>query len=212
MASEGVSLGLPSTALVGRSMPKKAFYEHLEVSAAVKDEFVHSIERIELVAVLKESSIHVPAGETVAEVDVLGIHLKDDAAASVPLAAIDLIARSIPNKLLFACFSEGKCKLLVRRGMLYETEWVSQDEARLQLQGSTLDKLWDSLGAQVVFGDADPSDLTGRLQRKGELESLREQLKKLQKKRQAERQIARRNALWDQIKSVENRIAELEAR
>ena len=206
-----MTFGLPSTALVGRTMPKKAFYEHLEVPAYIKDQFVHDIERIELVAALKESSVHIPAGKDVAEIDVLRIHLKGDGVA-VPAAALDLIARAVPNKLVFACFGGRGCKFLIRRDRLYEAAWMPPNEARLLLCGFTLDELWDSLCAQMVFGDANPVNFEERLQRANEVVLLQERLKKLQKKRLTEKQIVRRNALWDQIKSIENRITELEAR
>ena len=63
----------------------------------------------------------------------------------------------------------------------------------------------------MVFGDADPCDFAGRLSRRNELASLCVQLEKLRKKRAGEKQIAKRNALWDEIKKIENRIAKLEA-
>ena len=210
MPSDAATFGLPSTSLVGRTMPKKAFYEHLEVPARVKSQFTHDIERIELVAALKESSIHISAGSEVAEIDVLGIRLKGEGVA-VPTDAIDLIARAVPNKLVFVCLGARGCKFLIRRDRLYETAWAPLGESRLQLRGSTLDEAWGSLSAQVVFGDADPAGFEGRLQRANELASLQECLGKLQKKRLAEKQIARRNSLWDQIKAVEKRITELEA-
>ena len=212
MPSAATTLGLPSTALVNRTMPKKAFYEHLEVSAKIKEQFVHAIERIELIGCLKESSIHIPAGEKVAEIDVLGIYLKEERSAVVPEAAIDLIARSIPNKLFFVCFNRDNSKFLIRRDKLYEAQWMPQGEVHLELTGSTLDEIWGSLCSQVVFNDADPADFDERLRRSNELASLRGQLEKLQKKRRAEKQIGRRNALWDEIKSIENSIIELEAR
>ena len=89
---------------------------------------------------------------------------------------------------------------------------MPQGEVHLELTGSTLDEIWGSLCSQVVFNDADPSDFDERLRRSNELASLRGQLEKLQKKRRAEKQIGRRNALWDEIKSIENSIIELEAR
>lgn len=86
MGSASVTLGLPSTVLVGRAMPKKVFYEHLKTTTAIKDEFVHRINRIEMIAAIKETSVHIPAGETVAEIDVLGMQLSG---AGVPHDAID---------------------------------------------------------------------------------------------------------------------------
>lgn len=208
MGSASVTLGLPSTVLVGRAMPKKVFYEHLKTTAAIKDEFVHKIERIEMLAAIKEASVHIPAGEMVAEIDILGMRLSG---AGVPYDAIDQIAKTVPNKLLFACLEGESCKLLAKRDKLYETAWLPMGETSLELRGATLDEVWSSLCSQVVFGDANPCDFVGRLSRRNELASLRAQLGKLQKKRAGEKQIAKRNALWDEIKTIENRIAGLEA-
>lgn len=49
-------LNLPSTVLVNRVMPKKVFYEHLKTTAAIKEQFVQQIERIEMVASIKEAA------------------------------------------------------------------------------------------------------------------------------------------------------------
>lgn len=209
------AFSLPSTVLVGRVMPKKAFYEHLKATAVVKEEFVHLIERIELVASIKEASVHISAGE-VEEIDVLSLYLReaewDCGEPAMPRKAINLVARSVPNKLVFACLVQSRCKLCVKRGSLRETAWASASEIALELRGVTLDEVWDSLCSQVVFGSADPADFEGRLARADELEALQAQLGKAQRRRAAEKQIKKRNALWDEIKDLENRIAELEVR
>ena len=143
-------LNLPSTVLVNRVMPKKAFYEHLKTTTAIKEQFVQQIERVEMAASIKEISIHIPGDRDVAEIDVLALYLKG---AAVPYEAIELVARSIPNMLLFVCLTDDSCKLLVRRDRLYETEWMHADDTKLELVGSTLGELWDSIVSQVVFGD-----------------------------------------------------------
>ena len=163
---------------------------------------------------IKEASVHIPAGE-VKEIDVLGLHLReaerDCGEPVMPRKAINLVA-SVPNKLVFACLVQSRCKLCVKRGSLRETAWVSASEIALELRGVTLDEVWDSLCSQVVFGSADPADFKGRLARADELEALQAQLDKAQRCRAAEKQIKKRNALWDEIKDLESRIAELEAR
>ena len=200
-------LNLPSTVLVNRAMPKKAFYEHLKTTAAIKEQFVQQIERIEMVASIKEASIHIPGDKDVAEIDVLAFHLKG---VDVPYEAIELVARSIPNKLLFVCTTGESCKLLVRRDRLYETEWVSADPAKLELAGSTLGELWDSISSQVVFGKADPVDLSRRLERKRRSEALRLELEQVERKRKSEKQIAKRNALFDRKRAIEAELSRLE--
>lgn len=200
-------LNLPSTVLVNRVMPKKAFYEHLKTTAAIKEQFVQQIERIEMVASIKEASIHIPSDKDVAEIDILALYLKGP---DVPREAIELIARSIANKLLFVCLSEESCKLLVRRDRLYETEWMPTDDAKLELMGSTLGELWDSISSQVVFGDANSVDLAGRLERKRRIEALRLELEQVERKRRSEKQIAKRNALFDRKRAIEAELSRLE--
>lgn len=200
-------LNLPSTVLVNRVMPKKAFYEHLKTTAAIKEQFVQQIERIEMVASIKEASIHIPSDKDVAEIDILALYLKGP---DVPREAIELIARSIANKLLFVCLSEESCKLLVRRDRLYETEWMPTDDAKLELMGSTLGELWDSISSQVVFGDANSVDLAGRLERKRRIEALRLELEQVERKRKSEKQIAKKNALFDRKRAIEAELSRLE--
>lgn len=200
-------LNLPSTVLVNRVMPKKAFYEHLKTTAAIKEQFVQQIERIEMVASVKEASIHIPGDKDVAEIDVLALYLRG---ADVPYEAIELVARSIPNKLLFVCLADESCKLLVRRDRLYETGWEPTDDARLELVGSTLGELWDSIVSQVVFGDASYTDLAGRLERKRRSEALQLELKQVEQKRKSEKQIAKRNALFDRKRAIEAELSCLE--
>lgn len=200
-------LNLPSTVLVNRVMPKKAFYEHLKTTASIKEQFVQQIERIEMVASIKEASIHIPGDKDVAEIDVLALYLKG---ADVPYEAIELVARSIPNKLLFVCLTDESCKLLVRRDRLYETGWEPTDGTKLELVGSTLGELWDSIVSQVVFGDASSVDLAGRLERKRRSEALRLELEQVERKRKSEKQIAKRNALFDRKCAIETELSRLE--
>lgn len=200
-------LNLPSTVLVNRVMPKKAFYEHLKTTAAIKEQFVQQIERIEIAASIKEASIHIPGDKDVAEIDVLALHLKG---VDVPYEAIELVARSIPNKLLFVCLADESCKLLVRRDRLYETEWMPVEGTKLELMGSTLGELWDSISSQIVFGDASYMDLVGRLERKRRSEALRLELEQVERKRKSEKQIAKRNALFDRKRAIETELSRLE--
>lgn len=200
-------LSLPSTVLVNRVMPKKVFYEHLKTTAAIKEQFVQQIERIEMVASIKEASIHIPGDKDVAEIDVLALHPKG---ADVPYETIELVARSIPNKLLFVCLADESCKLLVRRDRLYETGWMHADDTKLELVGSTLGELWDSIVSQVVFGDANSVDLNSRLERKRRSEALRLELEQVERKRRSEKQISKRNALFDRKRAIEAELSRLE--
>lgn len=205
------AFGLPSTVLVNRTMPKKAFYEHLRVAGEIKEEFVNRIERIELTASIKEASIHMPATKDVVEIDVLSLFLKvgTDIKTEAPRRVIDVIVREIPNKLLFVCFHGTLCKLFVKRDRLYETEWLSCSETFLELRGDNLSEIWDSLCSQVVFDNGDFHNFDRRLQTRARIATLESELASVNKKRKSERQIGKRNALFDRKRAIEEELSRL---
>lgn len=208
MCNTKLTLGLPSTTLVHQAMPKQAFYLQLKPTTATKTEFTQLIDRIELLAALKETSTHLPEAAGIQEIDVLALHLKTDA---LPLAAIKAIVANIPRKLLFICVAEKNLKLLLmRNNTTYETEWLPVSEVQLVLAGSTLAELWDSLCSQVVFGDSNPVDFIGRAAHAKQVQDLKAQLATLEKKRVTERQINKRNAMFDRIKTLKRELKQLE--
>ena len=121
-------LGLPSTTEVDRVLPKRAFYEHLQLDPATRRSFVDDIESITLRNSIKPSTTGIPAGDAVQEVLVLEVALKG---ATVPKAALAAIARSNPHRLLFACTWDGKACLAVLLGNLVVGQW--QDAGKLAL-------------------------------------------------------------------------------
>lgn len=203
-------LSLPSTVLLRQRVPKKKLYEHLRLTGSARDQFVGDIDRLEIVAAIRESRIHIPAGEGVEEIDVLALRLREG--APIPEGAIAAIEQtSKTRKLLYACVDGSDVRLGVMRGELFWTNPEPLEDAEVELRGGTLDEVWDSLCSQVVLGDPDPTDLDGRLRRRRELSAARASLARLQRRFESERQIGRRNELWDQIRSIKNKIRELEA-
>ena len=77
---------------------------------------------------------------------------------------------------LFACAADDSVKLLARRDRLYETAWQPGRDVALELRGATLDEIWSSLCSQVIFGDASPVDIQGRIERRNRTEALRNEL------------------------------------
>ena len=86
--------GLPSTVAVNQLLPKTAFYQRLPLAASVKDEFVHGIEELRVIASVKEATCGIPASGGVEEISVLRIALKTD---ELPRKALDAIASAVPR-------------------------------------------------------------------------------------------------------------------
>ena len=184
-------LGLPSTTEVGRRLPKEAFYRNLKLDARTRDEFVHLIESITIANSIKPSTANIDDGEHVHEIMVLDVRLKGE---TQPLRAIEAIASANPHKLVFRTEPTGTTYLL-RKG-LRNSDGLDQ----LTLSGKTLDAAWDSICAQVIFGDAEGADIDGRIELAAKKASLEVEIAKLDAACRKAKQINRRNELFAQLK------------
>ena len=184
-------LGLPSTTEVGRRLPKEAFYRNLRLDAKTRDEFVHLIERITIANSIKPTTANLADGERVHEIMLLSLELKGD---EQPVRAIEAIARANSHMLVFHTDPGGTVYVL--RGGLHASNAVD----RLVLAGKTLDAVWDSICAQVVFGDTDSVDIDARIERARQKADLEADIKMLDAACRAAKQINRKNELFAQIK------------
>lgn len=184
-------LGLPSTTEVGRRLPKEAFYRNLKLDARTREEFVRLIDRITVANSVKPATANVADGERVHEVIVLAIDLKGD---DVPSAALTKIAETNPHELVFA-LSDGS--VAVWRGGLHARSGVDS----LSIAGTTMDEVWDSFCAQVLFGDTDGCDVDARIEIVKRREALESSIASLDAKMRKERQVNRKNELFAQLRA-----------
>lgn len=194
-------LGLPSTTEVGRRLPKEAFYRNLKLDAKTRDEFVHLIESIIIANSIKPSTANVDDGATVHEIMVLDVRLKGD---EQPKRAIEAIARANPHKLVF-CTEPGGVTYVLRTG-----ELLSGDPVSLSLVGTTLDVAWESICAQVIFGDTGGTDVDARIDRARRRASLEAEIAKLDAACRKARQINRKNELFSQLRTKQRELRALE--
>lgn len=75
-----------------------------------------------------------------------------------------------------------------------------------------MDKVWDSLASQVVFGDvgAQGTTVEERLAKATKLKALREERDETEARCRKERQFAHKNELFRQMRAFEKQIEKLE--
>lgn len=202
-------LGLPSTTEVGRRLPKEAFYRHLSVSPALRQSFVDDVERFTVANSIKTATTGIPDGARVHEVLVVEVALK---ARRVPVDVLALVARANPHKLLFVCAYGGEACLAVQVGRIAVGPWRPAAGLTLDLRAGSIDEVWDSLASQVAFGDVGGAgeSVEERAEREAKLAKLRAELMRVEARGRKERQIARKNAMFEQVKELKRRIADIE--
>lgn len=199
--------GLPSTVTVNQPLPKTAFYQRLSLAAPVKDQFVHGIEGMRVVAAVKEATCGIPAAEGIDEISVLRIDLKS---SEVPERALDAIACAVPRKLLIACCFEDATRLaVVRCGLRVSARWVPEDELNIALAGASLAEVWEGMCAQVLFDDASVADVDARMAREKRISELEAKVAKLERNYAKEVQPAKRNAAYKEFRAVRAELSAL---
>ena len=63
------------------------------------------------------------------------------------------------------------------------------------MRGRTIDEAWNSILAQIIFGDNDGSDIEERVARKEKVAALELEITKLEEKARKEKQFHRKNEL-----------------
>lgn len=190
-------LGLPSTTEVGRRLPKEAFYRNLKLDARTRDEFVHLIESITIANSIKPSTTNIGDGTAVHEIMVLDIRLKCDIQ---PTRAIEAIASANPHRLVFHTEPAGTTYVL-RKGLR-----SNNAIGKLILAGRSLDIAWDSICAQVIFGDVNGTGIDKRIELATKKASLKAEIAKLDAACRKAKQINKRNELFAQLKAKQREL------
>ena len=182
--------GFPQTTEFRRRIPKQKFYEHISVTPALKRQFVEQIKLIYWHNKIAASTVNLPVGSTVTEIEIFLIHLNGHELAEAVLRQID---REIPYHIVhfleyggkyqaWAAYKEtaesGKAAFKVEQ--YYHTEWLDEDALPLHIEGLNLDAVYENVVRQIA-GDAlaAPSE-----------ESLRDSVARDNRRRELKKQIA----------------------
>lgn len=201
----------PKSTLVGKPVPKTAFYRNLEVNAKMKQRFVDSVESITWTAKLAPYTLSVADGKTVHEIAVFRIELKGEA---VPTDVLVFIDRQMPRHTLFLLQHDDDFCLLVNYKewhddantrfdivKTFQTGWTSADKLSLSLNGQDMDAVYSAIVKQVAGADitSRAKDIHTAVAQTKEQEALRQKIAVLEAKIAKERQPKKKFELHQQL-------------
>lgn len=182
-------LGLPQSTEYNKRIPKQKFYENLTLTPQVKRGFIDGIKLIYWRNKLAEDTVHIPKGEQVTEIEVFEIKLSGPTLEEAVLRQID---KEIPYHILFLLTFEGKVQAWIgykeaspgvnsfKVSRYYHTDWQTEAELSLRLEGLTLDAVYENLVRQIAGSSLEPGTENPELSL-GETIALTEKREKLQK-------------------------------
>ena len=146
-------LGLPSSTEVNRRVAKEKLYANAAMTTQVRDRIKDQIEFVIWRNKLADSTMSVAAGETVKEIEVFEIVLRQ---RELDKRVLPAIAKAIPYKLVFVLSFAGEVQAWMEAsGAFYNTDWFSQTELTLNFEGLNLDAMYDNLVRQIASGRLD---------------------------------------------------------
>lgn len=183
-------VGLPETTEFNKRIPKQKFYEHLDVSPALRRCFVEQIRLIYWRNKLAASTLNVAAGDAVNEVEVFELRLQEPQLDEAVLRQID---KEIPYHILFVLTCDGKAQAWIgykeatasgsnafKVIRYYHTEWMPEGELHLSIDGLNMDAVYEGLVRQIAGSALEA--VSG--------ESLKESVEREEKRKLMEKQMA----------------------
>ena len=214
-----IDLKFPPTTIVGKPVPKNAFYKHLEVNAKMKQHFVDDVASINWLYKLAPSTINVEDGKLVHEIVVFSAVLKDK---DCPNDVFLFIDRNMPRHMVFILEYEDRYKVLLnykawKDGQnsqfdiirTFATDWLTAERLLLTLEGQTMDALYEAMAGQVSgFGTTKAEDTKRIVELEGLIDKAKREVESIQKRIRNERQLNRQMELNGAARGIKKKIAQ----
>ncbi len=216
-------IGLPKSTEFNRRIPKQKFYENISVSPTLKRVFIDQIKVIYWRNKVATTTMNLAAGDTVTELEVFEIKLNGQQLDESVLRQID---KEIPYHILFLLEYDGKYQAWTaykeaaasgsnafKVGTYYHTDWLSETELPLKVEGLSIDKVYENFVRQIagdVLQAATPQEsLKESVARDDRRDALQKQINKLQTKIRKEKQLNRQMEMNAELKKLRRELEEL---
>ena len=215
-------LGLPKTTEFNKRIPKQKFYEHINVTPALRRIFVEQIKVVYWRNKIAPSTINLEDGNDVTEIEVFEVKLN-----CIPLdvSVLRQIDKEIPYHIIFLLEYEGKYQAWTaykekagsgsnafKVDIYYHTDWRLEDELGLKLDGLNMDAVYENYVRQIagdVLHTGVAESLKESVERSKQIQLLQKQIVTLQKKIRKEKQLNRQMELNTELKKIKKQLEKI---
>ena len=214
-----IDLMFPRTTIVGKPVPKNAFYKHLEVNAKIKQHFVDDVVSIHWLYKLAPSTVNVEDGKLVHEIVVFSAVLKSK---DCPDDVFLFIDQNMPRHVVFILEYYNRYKVLLnykewkdgQNGQFiiiktFATDWLTDNQLLLTLEGQNMDALYEAMAGRVSgFGTKKAEDTKRIVELEGLIDKAKREVEAIQKRIRNERQLNRQMELNGEARGIKKQIAQ----
>ena len=193
-------LTFPKSTVVGKIMPKEAFYKKLTIGTDLKEKFVTDIKKIVWQNKLTSATLNIDKGKSITEILVLYIELKKQ---ELDYKIIETIARQNTHKVLFVLLYENLAQLAIFHNKLYKSDWQGSEHLEPNIKGLNLDDVWTGFVSQISNVPIERGqDLDERLAKQEQIARLKKDIEKLEKQARGEKQPKRKFEMVQELQEM----------
>lgn len=211
----------PETTKYGKVIPKNKIYEKASISTSLKNKIVNQIDKIIWLHKLSPDTINLQATDTIKEIQVFDINLKQDTLDEEVLKAID---KAIPFPIIFQIKTNNHVQIKSAYKRVHESdankwvvdtyfssEWINlESEKDILPSVLNLEKLYETtLTTLMPHKGLKNLTIKDKIEAHKELQKLQKEYEQLKVKRSKEKQFNKKVALNTELKSLENKIESL---
>ena len=216
-------LTFPQSTEFNKRIPKQKFYENISVTPAMKRCFAEQIKMIYWANKIAPTTMNIAPGERVTEVEVFELRLSEP---RLDEAVLKLIDREIPYHILFILTCGGKTQAWIgykeaafgkgafKVSRYYHTEWQSEDELHLTVEGLTADDVYENFVRQIAVLQGEKwdekSSAAENIAQNEAKARLANQIAALESKMRKEKQLNRKMEMNAEIKKLRKELLENE--
>ncbi|HPF82833.1 MAG TPA: DUF4391 domain-containing protein [Bacilli bacterium] len=195
---------LPKDCIVNKFIPKKTFYEKLNVATLVKDEFVDIVDKITWLYKISEDTFKSNKTDNVEEIEIFQIDLK---AKKIPKNVIKIISKAIPYKILFVLKWNSDICYSISAENNYYTEW--NDNTVIEFKGFDLETIYQNIVRIIIKEQDNEKHFEKVIQDNTRKNVLEKQIEALKNKVRSEKQFNKKVELNQELRKLENEMEEL---
>jgi len=194
-------LGLPQSTEVNRRVAKEKLYINTNIPAQLREVIKDNVEAVFWRNKLADGTFNVSAGDSVTELQVFEIQLRQ---RSLDKRVLSVIAKAIPYKILFALSFEGEYQLWIEaEGTFYNTQWHPHGSFTIKFEGLNLDAVYENIARQIADGRlGEHGDISEAVESDKRRQKLEREIAVLEKKLLREKQFNRQVELNGELRRL----------
>ena len=193
---------LPKECNVNKFIPKKTFYEKVNISKVIQQEFIDKVEKIIWKYKISEENINVSKTENVEEIEIFELVLKEKYEGK---NIIKVITKEISYPILFFIkFNEEFQYAIKYKDNIYFSEW--NNNIKFNFVDFNLEKVYKNIVKAITKIEDNIGDIEEELDKQQEIIKIQNEINKLENQIKKEQQFNRKVELNKRILELKEKM------